>query len=275
MDTTRTLQSEDEVGAIRSVITASGTQAGRPQLKPVSSLRAFVVVDGNSGAGKTTTAAALSTLLNTAPPLPEQVLYAQTPTERVLDFPPHSAQEVIETNRLWLMWEHRRQHDLRLRPGLPDAMFVVDNSSLSVLGFELAKRRLGYPSAVEDLAARYAAAYCDGTLAEPNGWVFVATAPPIVLDRIARRGGSVPLLKREDTIEYLDLLRRRFASDYLEPATWIWVDNSQVSLGDVAAGCARFARDLDPTVKTECCRMFFVRVATDPAFLGQLLKLGS
>jgi thymidylate kinase len=135
---------------------------------------------------------------------------------------------------------------------------------VSVIGFELAKRRAGQPSAVAELGIQLGQAIAAGLVVEPAAWLFLSAEPDVVLERIARRGGSVPFLVDADVIAYLDRLRRRFVDEYADPQRIAWVDNDDLALDEVVAVATRLVGGIADRRPRDALRRFLADVACAP-----------
>ena len=205
-----------------------------------------IAVEGSSGVGKSVTAGAIAGMIPNAQVFGEYFDYFDPCAGDCLPrFPPRSVTEVTSENRIWpeldLRREAHRTEAGQVKPGIQ----IVDTSPISVVGYEMAKLRFGFPSALGELALEYVRLYECGALQEPTGWIFLSAPPRVVLQRIESRGGSREFLKRAETIEYIDSIRRYFATRYLAPEFFVWVDNSEIDLEHVALRASRFVFNLE------------------------------
>jgi hypothetical protein len=234
--------------------------AARATLLPVPPILA---VEGNSGVGKSVTSRAVAARLGTRWH-PEHGEYLLTGRGEALpSSPPPNRAAVLDALPIWTVLEMRRLVDMVALPGVR-AWEVVDCSLVSVVAFELAKRRAGQPNAPRELARQLVAALDAGLLTAPSAWLFLAASAGTVLDRIAHRGGSLPFLIDRHVIEWLDLLRLRFVEQFATPGRATWVDNDAIAVEE-AAGCGvRLVETLHQPLPDEGLRGFLASVADDP-----------
>src|SRR5581483_1436813 len=113
--------------------------------------------------------------------------------------------------------------------------------------------------------------YDAALLQQPGGWVFLSSPAEVILSRIAHRGGSRDLLKRVDTIKYLDSVRRFFSTHFLDATTFVWIDNSTCSLECVIAEAIPFIEQLSGITQTSGLQAFFHEMKENPKLRGELL----
>jgi hypothetical protein len=195
--------------------------------------------------GKSMTAQALAERLNSVW-FPQPAKYIdEAHGESLPSFPGRDTPTAIRASSVWPVVELRRQdHRLATAQTTPGVQ-VVDTTPVSVLGFELAKARYGFPHATHHVAGNYLDLLETGRLQEPVLWVFLTAPSDVVRERLRRRGGARPLLTRVETIEYLDNFRGEFCQNFIAPSRHLWIDNSTISTDDVVD---RIAAVLDPTM---------------------------
>jgi thymidylate kinase len=231
----------------------------------------LLAIEGNSGVGKTTTASAIARRLGVRW-FPEPGMYIdERRGERVPDFPGRDGVAAAAAATIWLLAEQRRQAQMRREAA---AAQVIDCTTVSVLAFELAKARVGFPNAMRPLAAGYQSLYEDGVLTEPTHWLFLTAPATVVLSRIAHRGGSRRFLRKADTIVYLDAVRRHFADVFLAPGRSAWLDNAgqavEAAVDSAVALVSADAPVSDPVPVLE----FLRRTTADDEYVEELLALG-
>lgn len=191
--------------------------------KPTS-LPNYVVIDGNSGAGKTTTAVIVSSRSGLSH-IGEYGNYLDHKSgEKFPNFPPLNIDEVIKSHPLWTHLElRRREHQIFSSLGKPETMQVVERSPLSLIAFEYAKMQQGIPFEISMLLEKYLELYKMGILIEPSGYIFITVSPESVRDRIknVENNPTLQFLCSSRTITSINDFIERFCAKYIDPEKYL------------------------------------------------------
>lgn len=173
-----------------------------------------VWIEGNSGVGKSTVASALAANLGLrCASFAEYHYFLDWSAGNPLpDFPPLSMQAVLNSNPIWIKAEQLRR--AARVAALEADIHILDTSPISVVAYEIAKTRYGYFGAAADMAERFLSMWDSSNIGEPEHWIFLWASAEEIERRIARKGGTRPLLMRPEVISYLNNVRRIFADDY-------------------------------------------------------------
>lgn len=216
-------------------------------LPEVAHIPDYVVIEGNSGAGKTTTVNIVAEETN-FPHIGEYGNYINfSAGESFPLFPPQSSSDVIQTNTLWAQLEFRRRsHQLSSNAKTPNIMQLVERSPISLVAFEYAKRQQGIPSEIDHLLGLYSKLYEVGILKEPNGYVFIKVSPEFVKERIKLKGNNPTLefLCSDKTISSINEFMDKFFTKYIYPDNFIILDSDRTSQTEMANKIAAFIKKL-------------------------------
>ncbi len=197
----------------------------------------YIVVEGNSGAGKTTTTNIVARETNLVH-IGEYGNYVNfSEGETFPQFPPQSASHVIQTNILWTKLEFRRRaHQLVSQAQSPDAMQLVERSPISLVAFEYAKMKQGIPFEIDHLLGLYSKLYELGILKEPNGYIFIRVSPNVVQERIKLKDNNRTLefLCSDKTISAINEFISAFLAKYIDRDSFIILDSDKASQEELA-----------------------------------------
>lgn len=215
------------------------TTVSLPEIVPIPN---YIVIEGNIGAGKTTTTnlVASQTGLTHVGEYGNYVNFAGG--ESFPKFPPQNLDEVIRTNTLWIQLEFRRRaHQLSAREK-SGIMQIVERSPLSLVAFEYAKMKQGIPSEIDHLLGLYSKMYDTGILKEPNGYVFIQVSPGVVQERIKIKGSNPALefLCSNKTILAINEFMNGFFAKYINPENFIVLDSDTTNQEGLATSIVNF-----------------------------------
>ena len=232
----------------------------------------FIVIEGNSGIGKSTTSAILSQMLNTEWFGEYTDFINLSAGEAIPQFPPLSEEEVLMTNPIWPRIDLRREFCRLKKSHISSNIQIIDTSPISVLGFEFAKAVQGLPHGIQDLAIRYQKLYMGKHLVEPNGWIFLDASTETNINRIIDRGGTHEFLFRKSTIELMRKFRRLFAHTYLDHSHYIFICNDSLSPEETCLIALDFLKNLPVKPSTGMIK-FFTELSIESRKVNQIIEL--
>ncbi|OGM07124.1 hypothetical protein A2130_00620 [Candidatus Woesebacteria bacterium GWC2_33_12] len=188
----------------------------------------YVAIEGNSGAGKTST----SLLVHKETQLPHIGEYGNyidfEKNESFPQFPPNNVQDIIQSNTLWSKIEFRRRvHQLNLQDKFPNSLQIVERSSISLFAFEYAKMKLGLPYEFTHLSGLYSMLYETTILKEPCGYVFLRVSPETVRARIniENANKSLKFLCNRKSVLAINEFISFFLNTYIDNESFIILDS--------------------------------------------------
>lgn len=212
-------------------------------LPEVVSIPDYIVIEGNTGAGKTTITNLVVSQTGFAH-IGEYGNYVNFAAgETFPKFPPQNPNEVISSNTLWTQLEFRRRaHQLSAGERQPGAMQIVERSPLTLIAFEYAKMKQSIPSEIDHLLGVYYKLYGTGILKEPNGYVFIQVSPPVVQERIKLKGHNPRLefLCCSATILAVNEFMIGFFVKYINPKNFIILNSDTTTQESMANSIINF-----------------------------------
>lgn len=197
----------------------------------------YIVIEGNSGAGKTTVADIVARKIN-IPHIGEYGNYINFSNgESFPQFPPNGIGEVIQTNTLWTKLEFRRRaHQLSLPTQLPNKIQLMERSPLSLIAFEYAKKLQEIPFDAEHMLGLYSMLFGVGILKEPSGYVFIKVSPNVIRKRIKIKNNNPTLefLCGDKTILAINNFMVGFLTKYIDPDNFIILDSDSLDQNELA-----------------------------------------
>jgi hypothetical protein len=221
--------------------------------EPVS-LPDYIVIEGNSGAGKTTTANIIENSI-AIPHIGEYGNYLNFDIgENFPNFPPMDSNEVVGSNPIWPQIEiRRRAHQIFSAQKSPETMQVVERSPISLIAFEYAKMQQGVAYDICNLPGLYSKLYEAGILKEPSGYVFIKASPESIKERVKSRriNPTQEFLCRPQTINSINEFIERFLIKYIEPSRYLMLNSDITNQEDMATEIIEFINklkgNLEPT----------------------------
>lgn len=206
-----------------------------------------VALEGNVGAGKSTVAKIFCETYG-YPHLGEYGNYVNfAGGERFPVFPPNDTISVMSSNPLWIKLEYRRRsHLVDSANEYEKSSFLIERSPLSLVAFEYAKMKQGFPYEVTNLLGNYAMLLDSQRLSEPSGYVFLNTSPEIVEKRIIERGGrAINFLFTVETCSQIESFYEFFKLRYLRQNEFEDIQTDNLNPTEIAAIVNRFVQTFD------------------------------
>lgn len=222
-------------------------------LPEVATIPDYIVIEGNTGAGKTTTTNLVASQTGLAH-IGEYGNYVNFEGgETFPKFSPQNPSEVIRSNTLWTQLEFRRRaHQLSAGERQPGVMQIVERSPLTLIAFEYAKMKQGIPAEIDHLLGLYDKLYGIGILKEPSGYVFIQVSPNVVQERIKLKGNNPTLefLCSNGTISAVNEFMNGFFAKYINPENFIILNFDTTTQEGLANSIINFIGSLKGKLQT-------------------------
>lgn len=239
-----------------------------------SKLPPYVVIEGNSGVGKSTTCQCLARRLFSQRHYPEYGDYVDPALgEELPPFPPQSVEDARHTNKMWPAIDLRRQDERARHAAIAGSRFpldLVDTSPLSVFAYEAAKAARGFPHDIKDLAERYLRLFDAGKLLQPAAWIFIFAPSGVIYERLVGKGGTREFLFQQSTMEVTDRFRSYFLSNFLDAADYLLIDNGALTPSEQCDSAASFIVSRTDLTSSTTGLYHFVRMLADAQALQSL-----
>ena len=251
---------------------SSENEYGRFCLEPLKSevqmslfdrvvLPGYVVLEGNSGSGKTTVANDLGKRLDFVH-IGEYGNYLDFKNgEKFPNFPPKNIDDVLTSNSIWPQIEiRRRSHQIEFAEKYPNSVQIVERSLLSLLAFEYAKKEQGVVFDIQNLIDIYSELYQKGILIEPSAYVFLKASPEIIRERIKDKRDSLSLrfLSSSKSVITINGFIQEFLEKYVAQENYLIIDSGEVKPEDIVEKVVAFIKRLEYPIKPNASLISFI-----------------
>lgn len=210
-----------------------------------------VALEGNVGAGKSTVAKIFCESYG-YPHIGEYGNYVNfAGGERFPIFPPSDAISVMSSNPLWIKLEYRRKsHLVDSANEYEKKSFLIERSPLSLIAFEYAKMKQGFPYEVTNLLGNYAMLLDSGRITEPSGYIFLNTSTEVEKKRIRERGGrAIDFLFTAKTCFQIESFYAFFKARYLKKYEFEDIQTDNLNPTEITTKVNDFMKANDHEVK--------------------------